>query len=229
MRVRLDARARLEQARDRRARSEPLCPVEHHRGDASTGESRSVAVAWVLQFAAGMAVFKDRRDAGRQLAYALAQYKDDRRAIVIALSPADVAVGYEIAKRISAPLDVLAEHVGSAVRGKTAIVVDDGLATVDAMRVAAIGLRRFGPARLVVAVPVAQTSTREALRDCVDELIYLISPHRTATAGLWYEDTAELCGGGARAARRGCTRRSDVHGSDTGRSASARPLTQRRP
>src|SRR5438309_10750062 len=51
-------------------------------------------------------LFRDRRDAGRQLATALAHYRQDRP-IVLALPRGGVPVGFEVAKALSAPLDVL--------------------------------------------------------------------------------------------------------------------------
>src|SRR5688572_15710740 len=51
------------------------------------------------------------------------------------------------------------------VRGRTVILVDDGLATGSSMRAAVNALRSLGPARIVVAVPVAARETCEALRE----------------------------------------------------------------
>src|SRR5947207_3957586 len=51
-------------------------------------------------------LFRDRRDAGRQLAAALAHYRQDRP-IVLALPRGGVPVGFEVAKALAAPLDVL--------------------------------------------------------------------------------------------------------------------------
>jgi predicted phosphoribosyltransferase len=54
--------------------------------------------------------------------------------------------------------------------GKTVILVDDGLATGSRMRAAAEAVRRYEPARIVVAVPVAPEETCDEFRDVVDEI-----------------------------------------------------------
>jgi len=50
------------------------------------------------------------------------------------------------------------------VRGRTVILVDDGLATGSSMRVAAIAVRKIDPARIVVAVPWALAPRAKNLR-----------------------------------------------------------------
>ncbi|HEX9490430.1 MAG TPA: phosphoribosyltransferase [Stellaceae bacterium] len=62
------------------------------------------------------------------------------------------------------------------VRGKTVILVDDGLATGATMHAAIAALRRLQPARIVVAVPTASPDTCEKLRAEVDEVICAITP-----------------------------------------------------
>jgi putative phosphoribosyl transferase len=57
------------------------------------------------------------------------------------------------------------------VEGRTAIVVDDGIATGAAIRAALRAVRRRKPGRLVLAVPVAPPDTLDALREEVDEVV----------------------------------------------------------
>jgi predicted phosphoribosyltransferase len=91
-------------------------------------------------------------------------------------------------------------------RGKTAILVDDGLATGATMRAAVSALRALGPARIVVAVPVGAADTCARFRAEADEVVCALTPFPFDAVGLWYEDfdqtsDAEVqaaLGGGAR-------------------------------
>jgi len=74
------------------------------------------------------------------------------------------------------------------VRGRTVILVDDGLATGSTMRSAVVALRRQGPRRLIVAVPIAAPSTCEEFRSEVDEVICARTPDPFYAVGYWYED-----------------------------------------
>ena len=74
------------------------------------------------------------------------------------------------------------------VRGKTVIVVDDGLATGSTMRAAVRTLRKDQPKLLIIAVPVAPTSTCQQLRSEVDELVCLHTPPNFLSVGLWYDE-----------------------------------------
>lgn len=74
------------------------------------------------------------------------------------------------------------------IAGRTAILVDDGLATGATMRAAVLALRQERPARVVVAVPTAARESCEDLRDEVDELVCLETPHPFFAVGLWYDD-----------------------------------------
>ena len=56
-------------------------------------------------------------------------------------------------------------------RGRSVILVDDGIATGSTMRVAIAALRQLSPARIVVAVPVATPETCEQIGAEVDEII----------------------------------------------------------
>jgi erythromycin esterase-like protein/predicted phosphoribosyltransferase len=72
--------------------------------------------------------------------------------------------------------------------GKTVILVDDGLATGSSMRAAILALRRLEPARIVVAVPAAPSSTCEELRLQVDEVVCATTPSPFFAVGRSYWD-----------------------------------------
>ena len=197
--------------------------------------------------------FADRGEAGRRLADKLLHLKD-RQPVVLALPRGGVAVGFEIAQSLDAPLDiVLVRKIGVPwqpelalgavtdgaareifvdrdlatsldvpdnyieeetarqleeierrrksycegrpaleVAGRTAIVVDDGIATGATMRVALQAVRRRGPARSVLAVPVAPPDTLAALRKEVDEAVCLETPIGLVAIGFYYRDFHQM-------------------------------------
>ncbi len=74
------------------------------------------------------------------------------------------------------------------VGGRTAILVDDGLATGVTARAAVEALRLRGPGRLVLAAPVCAAQTAEVFRSHVDDLVCLASPSDLGAIGFWYKD-----------------------------------------
>lgn len=78
------------------------------------------------------------------------------------------------------------------VAGRTAVVIDDGLATGATLRAALAGLRARGAAAVLVAVPVAAAETLAALQPEVDGLLCLHSPHPFFAIGAHYEDFRQL-------------------------------------
>ncbi|HEY1432865.1 MAG TPA: phosphoribosyltransferase family protein [Stellaceae bacterium] len=211
--------------------------------------------------------FADRPAAGRLLATKLAHLQD-RQPVVLALPRGGVAVGFEIAQVLGAPLDIvlvrkigvpwqpelalgavtdgaspetfidedLAKALGIPesyvqeetarrleeierrrksycagrppldVTGRTAIVVDDGIATGATMRVALRAVRRRNPAHLVLAVPVAPPETLAEFHKEADETICLEAPDMLGAIGFYYRDfhqmsDAEVTGLLARAAQ----------------------------
>jgi predicted phosphoribosyltransferase len=195
-----------------------------------------------------MSLFRDRSDAGRRLAAALATYAHRPDVLVLALPRGGVPVAYEVARALDAPLDVflvrklglpgqeelamgaiatggvrvlnadvvnglrISEAVIDAVarreqeeltrrerlyrddrpspevRGRTVILIDDGLATGATMRAAAAALRRQQPARLIVAVPVGAPSTCDELREEADEVVCAVTPEPFLAVSFWYDD-----------------------------------------
>jgi len=78
------------------------------------------------------------------------------------------------------------------IKGKTAILIDDGLATGSTMRAAIIGVRAHDPARVVVAVPIAAPEICAEIANEVDEIVCLRQPATLLGIGTWYEDFSQL-------------------------------------
>jgi len=76
-------------------------------------------------------------------------------------------------------------------RGRTVIVVDDGIATGASIRAALRAVRRAAPERLVLAVPVAPPDTVASLRAEVDDLVCLHSPEDFYAVGQFYDDFSQ--------------------------------------
>ena len=74
---------------------------------------------------------------------------------------------------------------------RTAILVDDGLATGSTMEAAIIALRRMNPTRIVVAVPVGARDTCDRLRRLADAVVCLRTPEPFSAVGLWYDDFSQ--------------------------------------
>jgi len=86
----------------------------------------------------------------------------------------------------------LGERPPASVAGRTAIVVDDGIATGATVRAALRGVHRRHPAHLVLAVPVAPPEAVAALRGDVDELVCLETPALFGAIGRFYADFAQV-------------------------------------
>jgi putative phosphoribosyl transferase len=202
-------------------------------------------------YASGRCAFSDRRAAGRALAESLAPLAGEGP-VVLGLPRGGVAVAFEVALSLDAPLDVLVARkisapenpelgigavaeggvsvlndkavgnllvdrgqlqvatararaeVAERVRryragmpplplwGRTAIVVDDGLATGATARAALRAVAGRGAARVVLAAPVGARATVEALGGEADELLCLFEPDPLWAIGLWYEDFSQI-------------------------------------
>ncbi len=77
------------------------------------------------------------------------------------------------------------------VRGRTVILVDDGLATGATMRAAAAALRQQGAAKIIVAVPVGAPGTCHEIRSVADEVVCLQTPGSFMGVGQYYEDFSQ--------------------------------------
>jgi len=77
------------------------------------------------------------------------------------------------------------------VRGRTVILVDDGIATGATMRAAVKALRHLRAGRIVVATPTVAWSTADQMRPEVDELVAVMTPADFAGVGEWYDDFSQ--------------------------------------
>jgi erythromycin esterase-like protein/predicted phosphoribosyltransferase len=77
------------------------------------------------------------------------------------------------------------------IASRTVILVDDGLATGSTMQAAVEAIQQEDPAKIVVAVPVADPSVCEALGKLADEVVCLSTPQPLRGVGAWYEDFSQ--------------------------------------
>jgi putative phosphoribosyl transferase len=79
-----------------------------------------------------------------------------------------------------------------SVAGKTAIVIDDGIATGASARAAIETLRRRGARRVVLAVPVAPSEALAAFREDADDVVCLSEPRPFISVGSYYDDFGQV-------------------------------------
>jgi putative phosphoribosyl transferase len=104
---------------------------------------------------------------------------EDELSELVGLKSAEVEERVQKFRRGAPPLEV---------RGKTVIVVDDGIATGSTARAAVQTLRARGAGRIVLAVPVAATESLDELASIADETVCLYSEEPFFAVGLWYDD-----------------------------------------
>lgn len=81
---------------------------------------------------------------------------------------------------------------GEILKGKVAIIVDDGAATGATVKSAIQGLRSYRPDRIVVALPVASQDLVKALEAEADDVVCLKKPAIFHSVGAHYEDFRQL-------------------------------------
>ena len=82
----------------------------------------------------------------------------------------------------------LADRPRADIKDRVVVVVDDGIATGATVRAALEAVRERNPKKLVLAAPVAPTSTLEELRGSADEIVCLQSDEPFYAIGLYYDD-----------------------------------------
>jgi putative phosphoribosyl transferase len=122
--------------------------------------------------AAEQRVFRDRGEAGRSLAEAL-ETRQIEDPVVLGLRRGSVPVAIAVAEALDAPLDVLTEGRAGPfpIEGRTAVVVDDGLASGEILCAAVRTVRARRPRRVVLALPVGSEATTASLGAEVDEVV----------------------------------------------------------
>lgn len=78
-----------------------------------------------------------------------------------------------------------------SLKGKTVIIIDDGIATGSTARAACSIARAQGATHIVLAIPVAPPSTIAELRQDADEVVCLYTPESFLSIGLWYADFSQ--------------------------------------
>jgi predicted phosphoribosyltransferase len=78
------------------------------------------------------------------------------------------------------------------IRGRTVILVDDGIATGSTMRAAVASLRQLEVTRIIVAAPTAALATVQEMAPEVDEIVTVMTPEDFRGVGEWYEDFSQL-------------------------------------
>lgn len=110
--------------------------------------------------------------------------------IVAQLRPSPDYVRAEVRRQLEEIIRRRRAYLGDAepipIAGRTVIIVDDGIATGGTVRVALEGVREAGPARLILAVPVAPPETLKALEHACDQIVCLATPRPFFAVGNHY-------------------------------------------
>lgn len=83
----------------------------------------------------------------------------------------------------------LSSHKQLSLKGKIAIIIDDGIATGLTVRAAVNELLEKQPAQIVLATPVGPAEVVHSLQEVVDEVVVLVSdPHFKGGVGAYYDE-----------------------------------------
>ena len=196
-------------------------------------------------------MFKDRFDAGKQLAKKLMKYKGKKNTIIFGIPRGGIEIGFQISKILKLPLDaiitkklgypgneeyaigavglgkeyILSENMveGSRIsqdyideeverlnesikkryktykkkkipqiKNKTIIIVDDGIATGNTIKLSVLLLKKQKPKKIILAIPVAPKEAVKMLEEFVDELICLSTPINFFAIGQFYENFTQV-------------------------------------
>lgn len=197
-------------------------------------------------------IFRNRDEAGEQLASHLAEYASREDVVVLGVPRGGVPIAFKVATALNLPLDVfvlrklgvpgheelafgaigsggvrvldraVVEGIGLSntvidlvtrteraelarreqtyrrgrppldVRGKTVILVDDGIATGSSLRAGVRALWQLQPAGIVIAAPVAPQATINRLKQEVDDVVCVAVPERFYGVGQFYDDFTQV-------------------------------------
>lgn len=104
----------------------------------------------------------------------------------------DAAVEVELREARRRRMVFLQDRPAMSAKDKTAIIVDDGLATGLTMEAGIHQLKKQQPQKVVIAVPVAAISTLDRLRPEVDEIVVLHASAVFGAVGAYYADFSQL-------------------------------------
>lgn len=76
-------------------------------------------------------------------------------------------------------------------KGKTVILVDDGIATGATMKAGVISVKKKKPEKIIVAIPVASPQSVEELKEITDEVICLYAPSYFGAVGQFYMEFSQ--------------------------------------
>jgi len=94
-------------------------------------------------------------------------------------------------REVEARVSLFGGGAGPAVRGRTAIIVDDGIATGSTALAALKAVRQLGASSVVIAAPVCSVQARDLLGRAADEVVCLFVPPAFGAVGYWYEDFSQ--------------------------------------
>lgn len=100
----------------------------------------------------------------------------------------DVVLAREKTEMARRELLYRGERMAESLENRTLVLVDDGMATGASMRAAVLSCWQNHPAKIVVAVPVADPGVCDKLRQKVDDLVCPLQPDALQAVGLWYDD-----------------------------------------
>lgn len=104
----------------------------------------------------------------------------------------DKAAQHEIKEIERRRVQYIGDRPRAGIAGRTALIVDDGIATGATVRAAIRGLRRKKPAKIILAVPVAPSETVAELAHEVDEVICLHAPEIFQAISPFYRHFEQL-------------------------------------